>query len=409
MRRSRSALACVCFCAFASALLARAVSKAQQAKPAPQAQTPPAPSKNAPRFAFGGNAAEVLATFIQNVVHLPVTINESKPSLFVLDTTSSDTSIDPARAKQIDVNPEQRLGLRLPGVTFPFDSLPVRARPNLISEIGRPYEGTIGADLLSHVDVEIDYARQTVRVFDPSVYKYKGKGLAFPLSFVEGMPVIRAKLVNPRGKQFVADYALDTTLIAGVVVSQKFSDAHRVFPPRGKKVKRAYDPQLLGGEDVALFRLREFEIARWPAADAIAELSRSKLAGTDNPKLAGVIGAGFLRRFNIVLDYPGQKIILEPNTHFGDYDEEDKSGMAVIAKGSNLKTFEIVHVVPGTPAAQAGIHAGDIIEGINDEAAADMTLASVRDLFRQVGYKYQVVIERGDQTKTVTIQTRRLL
>jgi PDZ domain len=403
----RSALACIC--AFAAVLSAQATPQDQKAKSAPQPQAPPPPSKNAPRFAFGGNAAEVPATFIQNIVHVPVTINESRPSLFVLDTTAAATSIDPARAREIGVNPAERLSFALPGVTFPFNSLPVRARPELATEIGRSYEGTVGSDFLSRVVVEIDYGRQTMRVFDPDVYKYKGKGVAFPLSMVGGMPVIRAKLVNPRGKQFEADYALDTTLVAGVVVSQKFSDAHRVFPARGNKVKQAHDPQLTGGEDVSLFRLRQFEIARWPAADTIAELSHSKLAGMDQAKLAGVIGAAFLRRFNIVLDYPHQKIILEPNTHFGDYDEEDKSGIAVVAKGPNLKAFEVVHVVPGTPAAQAGIHVGDIIEGINDEAAADMTLASVRDLLRQVGYKYQIVIGRGDQTKTVTIQTRRLL
>jgi hypothetical protein len=403
----RSALACIC--GFAAVLSGQATPQDQKPKSAPQAQAPPAPSENAPRFALGGNAAEVPATFIQNVVHVPVTINESRPSLFVLDTTAAATSIDPVRAREIGVRPDQRLSLALPGVTFPFDSLPARARPELATAIGRAYEGTVGSDFLSRVVVEIDYGRQTMRVFDPGAYKYKGKGVAFPLSMVGGMPVIRAKLVNPRGKQFEADYALDTALVAGVVVSQKFSDAHRVFPARGNKVKQAYDPQLTGGEEVSLFRLRQFEIARWPAADTIAELSHSKLAGTDQAKLAGVIGAAFLRRFNIVLDYPHQKIILEPNTHFGDYDEEDKSGIAVVAKGPNLKTFEVVHVVPGTPAAQAGIHVGDLIEGINDEAAADMTLASVRDLLRQVGYKYQIVIGRGDQTKTVTIQTRRLL
>ncbi|HXW56164.1 MAG TPA: PDZ domain-containing protein [Candidatus Cybelea sp.] len=404
----RSVLACIGFSAFAAVLWGEAPQD-QKTKPVPQSEGPPAPAKNAARFAFGGNAAEVPATFIEDIVHVPVTINESKPSLFVLDTTQAEASIDPARAKEIGVQPDQALGLALPGVIFPFDSLPVRARPELASEIGRSYEGTLGGDFLSRVVVEIDYARQTMRVFDPRVYKYAGKGVGLPLSVVAGVPVIRAKLVNPRGKQFEADYALDTTLVAGVLVSQRFSDAHRVFPPPGKKVKRAYDPQLTGGEDVALFRLRQFEIARWPAADIIAELSRSKRAGMDQAKLAGVIGAAFLRRFNIVFDYPHQKIFFEPNTHFGDYDEEDKSGMAVVAKGPNLKTFEIVHVVPGTPAAQAGIHTGDIIEGINNEAAADMTLASVRDLFRQVGYKYQIVIERGEQSKTVTIETRRLL
>jgi len=38
-----------------------------------------------------------------------------------------------------------------------------------------------------------------------------------------------------------------------------------------------------------------------------------------------------------------------------------------------------------------------------------MTLASVRNLFRQVGHTYKLLLQRGDQTKQVTIQMRRLL
>src|SRR5262249_13160579 len=107
--------------------------------------------------------------------------------------------------------------------------------------------------------------------------------------------------------------------------------------------------------------------------------------------------------------YPHQQIIFEANAHLKDYAEEDKSGIAVVAKGTNLRTFEIVHVVPGTPAAVAGIRAGDVIAGINDEPSADISLASLRDMFRQVGPKYKILLQRGDQTKQVSVQMRRLL
>jgi membrane-associated protease RseP (regulator of RpoE activity) len=388
---------------------AKQAPQSQSKSPQGQGNAPAAASSpNQPRFEFGGNAAEEPATFIENLVFLPVNVNQGKPSLFVLDTGVSATSIDPGRAAEIGVSANQRVALILPGVMFPFDSLPAVARAELASETGRPYEGTIGGDLLSRVVVETDYSRQTVRAFDPGIYKYTGRGKVFGLTLSNGMPVIRAKMVTPRGKQVEADFGLDTALIASIVVSEKFSDTHKVFPKHGKAAQ-GYDPQLAGGESVSLFRLRDFEIAHWIAPDSIAELSRSKLAGTDDPKLAGVIGSAMLRRFNIVLDYPHQQIIFEANTHLKDYDEEDKSGMAVIASGPGLKTFEIVHVVPGSPAAAAGIHAGDIIAGVNDEAAADIPLASLRDMFRQVGHTYKILIQRGDQTKQVSIQMRRLL
>ena len=46
---------------------------------------------------------------------------------------------------------------------------------------------------------------------------------------------------------------------------------------------------------------------------------------------------------------------------------------------------------------------------MNDEPAADITLASLRDMFCQVGHTYKLVLQRGDQTKQVTIQMQRLL
>lgn len=389
---------CAVFLAFGARLVAQ-----------DQAKLPPATqATNHPRFDYGGNAAAIPATFIQNVAFFPVSLNQSKPSLFAVDTSAGVTSIDPSRAAEIGIAANQRGLLILPGARFPIASLPATPRDNFAAEIGREYEGTLGIDLLSSVVAEIDFGRQTARIFDPAVYKYGGKGSVLPLRLSNGMPVIRARFVSPRGKEVEADFAVDTSIIAGIVISEKFAVARKLVSSHGKMPK-GYDPQLTGGEDIALFRLKNFQIGHSTAPDIVAEFSRSKLAGGDDPKLAGVIGGAMLRRFSVVLDYPQQQIIFDVNSHFKDYDEEDKSGIALVARGPGLKTFEVVHVIPGTPGAEAGIHQGDIIAGINDEAAADITLASVRDLFRQVGHTYKLLLQRGDQTKQVSIQMRRLL
>lgn len=388
--------------------------QANQQKPAggeakSAATAPPAMrSPYDPRFAFGGNVAEIPATFSEDLVLVPVNVNQSEPSMFVVDTTASTTSIDPKRAQEIGANANEPLGLVLPGVMFPFASLPEQARNDFAADTGRRYDGTIGNDVLSRAVVVIDYARETLRIYDPNTYKYEGHGDVFPLSFSGGMPVIRAEIDNAKGKRFEADFGINTALISGIVVARKFSEAHHVFPTKGK-IAAGYDSQLAGGENVSLFRLRNFKIGGSAADDVIAEESPSKMAGTDDTKLAGVMGARFLRRFNIVLDYPHKKIIFEANTNFKEYGEEDKSGIALIAAGPGLKTLQVAHVVPRSPAAAAGIQAGDVIAGIDDEAAADISLASAREMFRQVGHKYRLLIQRGDQTKEVTIQMERLV
>ena len=379
-----------------------------EAKKGAAARPATAESPYRPRFAFGGNVAEIPATFSEDLVLLPVNVNQSEPSMFVLDTAASETSIDPKRAQELGVNVNRPVGLVLPSVMFPFASLPEQTRSDFGADTGRRYEGTIGKDVLSRAVVVLDYARETVRIYDPGTYKYEGHGETFPLSFSGNMPVIRAQINNPKGKRFEGDFGINTALISGIVVSRKFSDAHHVFPSKGK-IAAGYDPQLEGGENVSLFRLRYFKIGGSAAESVIAEVSSSKMAGTDDAKLAGVIGAHFLRRFNIVLDYPHGHIIFEANTNFKEYGEEDKSGLALIATGPGLKTLQVAHVVPNSPAAAAGIQAGDAIAGIDDEAAADISLASAREMFRQVGHKYRLLIQRGEKTKEVSIQMERLV
>jgi PDZ domain len=407
----------------ALALLAMAASvsiqvAAQQAKTAPAGAPPSTPQSGAampaaasaghPRFDYGGNAAMIPATFIQNISFLPVKLNAGKSSLFALDTSTSITSIDPQRAAEIGISANQRGNFTLPGVLFAFNSLPQTKRDDFASELGRPYEGTLGVDFLSLVVAEVDFGRQTVRIFDPNAFKYSGRGAVIPLRLMDGMPVIRVKFSSPRGKEVEEDFAVDTSVLAGVVLSEKFAEAHKLVSGHSKGVK-GYDPQLTGGENVGLFRLRNFDIGHASAPDIIAEVSHAKIPGADDTKVAGVIGGAMLRRFTVVFDYPHHQIIFDANSRFKDYDEEDKSGIAVVAKGPGLKTFEVVHVVPGTPGAQAGVKQGDIIAGIDDEAAADITLASVRDLFRQIGHTYKLTLQRGDQTKQVTVQMQRLL
>ncbi|HTU34557.1 MAG TPA: PDZ domain-containing protein [Candidatus Acidoferrum sp.] len=404
----RRAVAGAVLLAFAFSLLMHAKAQDQNKSAAPEAKSPAVGmSPDRARFAFGGNVAEVPATFSENLVFLPANLNGSAPSLFILDTTANETSIDPKRADELGLGANQPVALALPGVTFPFRSLPELAR-GLGTDTGKQYSGTIGADVLSRAVVAIDYGRETVRMFDPSTYKYQGHGGVLPLSFVDGIPVIRARFSTPKGKQIEGDFGVETALIAGIVMSQKFSEAHHVFPAKGK-ISQAYDPQLIGGENVSLFRLRYFKIGGSAADDPIAELPSSKTAASTDPKLAGVIGGGLLQRFNVVLDYPHKQIMFEPNLNFKNYDEEDKSGITLIASGPGLKTLQVVHVVPKSPAARAGIQQGDIIAGIDDEAAADISLASAREMFRDVGHKYKLLIQRGDKTREVTIQTERLL
>jgi C-terminal processing protease CtpA/Prc len=137
--------------------------------------------------------------------------------------------------------------------------------------------------------------------------------------------------------------------------------------------------------------------------------SQSNSKSGANSKIAGQIGGDFLRRFAITFDFPHQRVFLDPNLQINHTAQADMSGLSILAKGANLKTFEIVQVRPGTPGADAGLKEGDVIVGIDEEAAADLTLSAIRDLFRQVGHEYKLLIDRHGQSLPITIKMRRLV
>jgi hypothetical protein len=368
-----------------------------------RAQTNPAQA-GSPTFAYGGDAAEISAQFIDSLVFLSARVNGSEPSLFELNTTAAASSIAPGRAAEIGRTDTPSPILNLEGVDVPLLTLPSQPHPDFGPRVGLLYQGTFGRDFLANLVLQIDYSRQTVRAYAPANYKYSGKGIIFPLAQANGAAIIPVRFALDRGKEISANFIVDTALDAPVVFNNKFLSARKMNDDRGKTIP-TIDP-LNGSPGAALARVRTFLIGKTSVDDVLGIFSDQPFPESGTP-VAGAIGSGMLRRFTVVLDYPHHQLILEPNSHFSDPDQEDKSGLLIVATGTNYKTFEVVNVQPNSAAAAAGIKKGDVIAGIDTDPAADLSLLTVRDLFRQVGHKYKITIERDNQTKVVTVQMRR--
>jgi hypothetical protein len=389
---------------------ARSPVGAQGSSAAAQQASPPA------RFAFGGNAAQIPADFVRSLIFVPVRVNGSKTFLFELDSSAATSSIDPKRAAELGIilqtasNASDASGavLELPGLQIPMNSLPEISRQKFVEQTGQPSLGILGKDFFDRVVIEADYVRQTVQLYDPSVFTYSGPGKSFPISFGGETPLIRARAEIAGHKTVDADFVVDTGLDIAIVFYRAFTDTERISAAHFRTVPASY-PQIDDGARVLLGRLKEFQIGPYAVETPVAVFSQSNSGATANKKIAGAIGSDFLRRFTVIFDFPHQRIILEPNLQFNHSIDEDMSGLSLVAKGANLKTFEVVQVQPGTPAADAGIRQGDVIAAMDDEAAADLTLSAIRDLFRQVGHEYKLLIDRKGQSLTISIKMHRLI
>jgi hypothetical protein len=378
---------------------AQAGAPATAAAPGPQDVT-------SPRFSYGGNAAQIPAVFLRHLIFLPVRLNAGKPTLFELDSAAEKCAVDRNVAGNPAGDVMHYAVLALAGVALPFVTLPVVSRDNFAQQVGQPYQGTLGRDFFDRVVVEVDYHRQTVQLYDPSTFTYTAQGKSLPLTFSGPVPLIHAKFEVPGHRSESADFAVDTALDSGVIFYRGFTDSQRISAAHFKSEPTSY-PEVDGGAKIFLGRLKSFQIGPYYLEDIVADFTQEKTQAGADKNIAGAVGANFLRRFTVIYDLPHHQVILEPNVDLNHDTDEDMSGLSIIAKGPNLKVFEVTAVQPGTPAAHAGIVPGDVIAGIGDEAAADLTLSAVRDLFRQVGYQYKVLIDRKGQAITVSLQMRR--
>jgi hypothetical protein len=378
-----------------------------------QGPTPPAlQDPSAIRYSYGGNAAQIPATFLGNTIFVPAQLNGGTPGFFLLDSSAERTTVEPPQGDASGAALTYAL-LKLPGVWIPMPTLPVVAHPKFSEQWGEKVRGVLGRDFFSRVVIEINYNRQTLQIYDPAAFTYSGTGTSYPVTMTAAGPSIRAKFEISGHKTYEAPFVVDTGLDNSLLFSRAFTDSQKISAAHFKSGESS-DPRIDDGAKIFLGRVHAFELKPYAIEESIAAFSQRNLPGATDAKIAGAIGGGFLRRFNVIFDLPHQRIILEPNLQINTVEDADMSGLAIVAKGANLRTFEVVGVQKGTPGHDAGIQVGDVISGVDDEPAADYTLTALREAFRKTGnesagHSYKLLVERNGQTLTIKMKMRRLI
>jgi membrane-associated protease RseP (regulator of RpoE activity) len=128
--------------------------------------------------------------------------------------------------------------------------------------------------------------------------------------------------------------------------------------------------------------------------------------GFENRDDAGTVGAAVLARYRLILDYSRNRIILEDGPKTGEKVTEGHSGMLVVSPGPAFDTLVIAQVIPGSPAAEAGLAPGD--EVVSMDGRSDWTLPDVRLALEQPG-PVDLVVRNNGESREVRLQRRLLL
>lgn len=359
------------------------------------------------RFEFAGNVAQVPLENVSGRLLLPVRVNTGKPGFFLIATGDPRTVVDPkpwlpedaSSATKIDF---ERTLFSMSGLEMQVAQIAPASLVDLSDQVGQQLRGIFGADVLRQFVVEIAYDRSAVHIYDAKSFQYSGKGITLPLIMRGGLPSIHIKVAPLGQAAFEDDFAIQTESDGGLSISKSYVAAHHL---RANKFKGFNRPDASGNKTL-LARLKTITIGPYHFDEPIAEFPSS--SGAENGS-GGSIGNALLSRFRIFLDQPHQQVILETGSNFRGSFDTDMSGVVLVAKGANLKTFEVAAVAPKTPGSEAGLQKGDVIAGIDGSPAADLDLSGVRDMFRQIGHEYHLTVVRGDHTVEMKLRMKRLV
>lgn len=275
---------------------------------------------------------------------------------------------------------------------------------------GVDVQGILAGRVFSHYLLKINYQRKVLTLYERDSYQPESHGFAtMPVEIFRNKIYVHTKVQLSPDSSAAVKLLLDTG--AGMPL-MLFDNTHPLIHPPANAIPANIGMGLGGYLEGYVGRVSDMKLAGYNHQNVITyfqEIDTSQdltyLYGRN-----GLIGNSILNRFQIVLDYTGETVWLKPNKYFKKEFVYDRSGLSIIASGQYLNYFTILNVLPGSPADEAGILAGDRLIRVGWLPATLRTLSDIQStLQKKPGKKIRVVVKRDGKIIKTQIVLRDLI
>ena len=375
-----------------------------------------APNPDADAEAVSGEATVLQADFVDGLILVEVVV-EGTPGWWILDSGYDYSLIDstvaanagmqlsametiPQPGGSVSQQWTMSASLSLPSGSWTADSLAVLNFAGLAPFVGRPMAGLLGHDFFVDHIITIDYENGLLTVASPDSYQGPAGATEVSVWIEDGEPFALGVLWAAN-RSVPAKLKIDTGSISGLGLNGSFVAQNALIPSDWPRT--SIGGVAVGGETenfVARLDSIRFggRVIREPIVAWSADLERIGDAGT--------LGAPLLERFRVTFDYARMRLLVEPRPGSDDPEVGDSAGMLVVQPPAG--DVMVAQILPGSPAEEAGLQPGDVIQRIGTLVAADLGLGQVRRHFKQPGTVDTLSVVRGSSELQAILEQRRL-
>lgn len=261
-------------------------------------------------------------------IFVRVLINGTGPHDFLLDTGSPVTALDRGLVARLGLEATE-MGYasgaggdsvraeRVEGVAvrvgtedaapdgaavLPLDSL---MSPNA----DRTVDGIVGFPFFRERVVELDFPADTLRVYEPAGYTYDGPGRRITMTVRDGWALVDGVADLPGIGPTPVNLMVDLGSRGNVLFTTPFVRRHRLDGFLEDTARATLGMGIGGAARFLLARIDGLQLGSMWVPDVVAGFSTGR--ALPFAQFGGVLGTGLLSRYRVILDYPGEEMILE--------------------------------------------------------------------------------------------------
>lgn len=264
-------------------------------------------------------------------------------------------------------------------------------------------DGILGFPLFRRLVVKIDYERKQLTFTEPAHFAYKGAGAIVPLEFDRHLPLVNGELDGVPGI-----FVIDTGARSSLILYGPFVEQNNLRTKYKASFEGITGWGIGGPVRSQIVRVQKLKLGTVEVQNLIARLSLQKSGALTNANRAALVGPDVLKQFTTIFDYSRKQLIFEKNRQYGIADSYDRSGMWF---GDMGDYFEVIDVIAGGPAAEAGVRVGDQILEIDGQSVARLDLPTVRLRFKDDSPQKRVrlILRRAGERREVSLILRDLV